>query len=185
MSKEFKPIIIGHKHEEEKTFKASVEAKKMRYKELFSHLSKFISVDEISAFDGRIYDEVIKRFTDKHHASYPTLSIEKVAELHDMSLHKIEAMISAFNMINIPWDIEKNAPLQTPDFRIKTQNEEQNKRYTLLSNIVNAIEQAQAQEMTFYPSPMLQGFNGWMQFDFDTNKIVPNIARVQGTERNI
>jgi hypothetical protein len=184
MSKEFKPMVIGHKHEEEKTYTSNVDTKKTRCKELFNHLNKFIPLDEISSFEGRIYDEVIKRFTEKHHASYPTLRIEKVAELHDMSLHKIEAMISAFNSIDIPWNIEKNAPTETPDFRILTQSEAENKRYKLLTNIVSSIEQAQMDGMTFYPSPMLSGFNGWMQYDFNTSKIVPNISRIQGMERN-
>jgi hypothetical protein len=182
--KEFKAIVIGHKHEEEKAYTSNVDTKKMRCKELFNHLNKFISLDEINSFEGRIYDEVIKRFTEKHHASYPTLRIEKVAELHDMSLHKIEAMITAFNSIDINWNIEKNAPTETPDFRILTQSEAENKRYKLLTNIVSSIEQAQMDGMTFYPSPILSGFNGWIQYDFNTSKIVPNISRIQGTERN-
>jgi translation initiation factor 2 alpha subunit (eIF-2alpha) len=184
MSKEFKAIVIGHKHEEEKAYTSNVDTKKKRYKELFNHLNQFISLDEMSSFDGSIYDEVIKRFTEKHHANYPTLRIEKVAELHEMSLHKIESMISAFNSIDIAWNIEKNAPTETPDFRILTKSEDENKRYKLLSNIVSSIEQAQIDGMMFYPSPMLSGFNGWMQYDFNTSKIVPNISRIQGTERN-
>jgi translation initiation factor 2 alpha subunit (eIF-2alpha) len=182
--KNFKSVVIGHRTEEEKAYTSNVDTKKKRYTELFNHLDKFISLDEKSSFDGRIYDEVIKRFSDKHHDNFPTLRIEKVAELHEMSLHKIESMISAFNLIDIEWDLEKNEPTETPDFRILTQSEDENKRYKLLSNIVSSIEQAQIDGMMFYPSPMLSGFNGWMQYDFNTSKIVPNISRIQGTERN-
>jgi hypothetical protein len=182
--KNFKSVVIGHRTEEEKAYTSNVDTKKKRYTELFNHLDKFISLDEKSSFDGRIYDEVIKRFSDKHHDNFPTLRIEKVAELHEMSLHKIESMISAFNLIDIEWDLEKNEPTETPDFTIRTQSEAENKTYKLLTNIINSIEQAQAEGMNFYPSPMLSGFNGWLHYDLYRNKIVPNIARIQGTERN-
>jgi hypothetical protein len=182
--KNFKAVVIGHKTEEEKAYTSNVDTKKKRYTELFNHLDKFISLDEMSSFEGRIYDEAIRRFTEKHQENFPTLRIEKVAELHDMSLHKIDAMISAFNSIDIEWDLEKNEPTETPDFVIRTQSEAENKTYKLLTNIVNSIEEAQAEGMNFYPSPMLSGFNGWLQYDFLTSRIVPNISRIQGTERN-
>lgn len=182
--KNFKAIVIGHRTEEEKAYTISIDTKKKRYTELFNHLAKFISLDEMSSFEGRIYDETIKRFSDKHHDNFPTLRIERVAELHEMSLHQIDAMISAFNSIDVAWDLEKNEPTETPDFTIRTQSEAENKTYKLLQNIISSIENAQAEGMNFYPSPMLSGFNGWLQYDFNTSKIVPNISRIQGTERN-
>ena len=182
--KNFKAQVIGHKTGEEKIYTTSVDTKKKRYNELVSYLQEFISVENIKAFEGRIYDEAIQRFTEKHHANYPTLKIEKVAELHDMSLHKLDSLISAFNSIDMDWDLEKNEPTETPDFTIRTQSEAENKTYKLLTNIISSIENAQAAGMNFYPSPMLSGFNGWIQYDFIANKIVPNISRIQGTERN-
>jgi hypothetical protein len=182
--KNFKAQVIGHRTEEEKIYTTSVDTKKKRYNELVSYLQEFISVENIKAFEGRIYDEAIQRFTEKHHANYPTLKIEKVAELHDMSLHKLDSLISAFNSIDMDWNLEKNEPTETPDFTIRTQSEAENKTYKLLTNIISSIENAQAEGMNFYPSPMLSGFNGWIQYDFNTSRIVPNIARIQGTERN-
>jgi hypothetical protein len=105
-------------------------------------------------------------------------------DLHGFHLHKVESLISAFNSIDLNWSIKENAPIDEVDFRILTKNEAENKLYKLLTNIVDTIEQAQAEGMSFYPSPMLSGFNGWLQYDFNTSKIVPNIARIQGTERN-
>ena len=182
--KNFKAIVIGHRTDEELSHRNVVASKQMRFNELVSYLQEFISVENIKAFEGRIYDEAIQRFTEKHHANYPTLRIEKVAELHDMSLHKLDSLISAFNSIDMDWNLEKNEPTETPDFTIRTQSEAENKTYKLLTNIISSIENAQAEGMNFYPSPMLSGFNGWMQYDFNTSRIVPNISRIQGIERN-
>jgi hypothetical protein len=184
MSKEFKPQVIGHNKDAELSHMNIVGSKKLRFNELISYLKEFISVEDINAFNGRIYDEAISRFTEKHHANYPTLRIEKVAELHDMSLHKLDSLIKSFNALEMEWDLEKNEPIETPDFRILTKSEAENKTYKLLTNIIHSIEEAQAEGMNFYPSPILSGFNGWMQYDFNTGKIVPNISRIQGTERN-
>ena len=88
--KNFKPQVIGHKTDEELSHRNVVATKQMRFNELIAYLKEFISIENVNAFKGRIYDETIQRFKDKHHANYPTLRIEKVAELHDMSLHKLE-----------------------------------------------------------------------------------------------
>lgn len=183
--KNFKPQVIGHNQDAELSHMNIVGSKQMRFNELISYLQEFISVENINAFEGRIYDEAIQRFKEKHHANYPTLRIEKVAELHDMSLHKLEVLIESFNALDMEWDLEKNEPKGAyPDFRILTKSEAENKTYNLLTNIISSIEEAQAEGMNFYPSPMLSGFNGWIQYDFITSKIVPNISRIQGTERN-
>ena len=183
--KDFKAQVIGHNKDAELSHMNVVASKQMRFDELISYLKEFISVDNVNAFEGRIYDEAIQRFKEKHHANYPTLRIEKVAELHDMSLHKLDSLISSFDALEMDWDLEKNEPKGTyPDFRILTQSEEQNKTYNTIMNIINSIEQAQAEGMNFYPSPMLNGFNGWMQYSFTENKIVPNISRILGIERN-
>ena len=37
--KDFKPQVIGHNHEEEKQYTESVNAKKIRFNELFAYLN--------------------------------------------------------------------------------------------------------------------------------------------------
>lgn len=182
--KNFKPQVIGHNHEEEKQYTESVNAKKMRCKELFTYLNSIVSIEEIEAFEGRILDEFYSRFYDKYNSAFPTLSIEKIMDLHGFHLHKVESLVSSYNSIDLNWSIKENAPIDEVDFRILTKNEAENKTYKLLTNIINSIEEAQAEGMNFYPSPMLSGFNGWLQYDFNTSRIVPNISRIQGTERN-
>jgi hypothetical protein len=54
--KDFKAQVIGHRTEEEKVYTSNVDTKKKRYTELFNHLDKFISLDAMSSFNGRIYD---------------------------------------------------------------------------------------------------------------------------------
>ena len=182
--KDFKAIVIGHNHGEEKEYTESVNAKKMRCKELFAYLNKFISLDEIERFEGRILDEFFSRCYDKYNSAFPTLSIEKVLDLHGCQIHRVESLISAYESITLNWNIKENEPIDKMDFRILTKSESENKTYETLTSIIDSIEKAQAEGMNFYPSPMLSGFNGWIQYDFNTSKIVPNISRIQGTERN-
>lgn len=182
--KDFKAIVIGHNHEQEKAYNSNLEDKQMRCKELFIYLNKYVSLDEIERFEGRILDEFYSRCYDKYNSAFPTLSIEKVLDLNGCQIHRVESLINAYESIDLNWNIKENSPVDKMDFRILTKSEEENKTYKTLTSIIDSIEKAQAEGMTFYPSPMLSGFNGWMQYDFNTSKIVPNISRIQGTERN-
>ena len=184
-AKTFQPIVIGHDVDLENKYVTSTDTKKKRFNELTDYLQLFVSTENINSFEGRIYDEFITRFYDKHHENFPSLTIHKIAELHSCQLHKVDALIDSFESIKMDWDLEKNHPKhEAPDFRILTTNENENKLFNALTKIVDSIENAQAIGLQFYPAPILNGLNGWMSFDFNTNKMLPNISRIQGNERN-
>jgi len=96
MTKKFTPIVIAKHEQKEKDFTMSVDTKKKRFNELFDYMTTFIDTQDKAVFKGQIYNVFIQRFTDKHHATYPSLSISKILDLHDCHQHKLEALINAF-----------------------------------------------------------------------------------------
>ena len=179
MTKNFTPITIGKRDQEEKEYTTSVDTKKNAYHALFRYLQQFVSIENKDAFEGKIYDEFIQRFSDKHFANYPTLKIEKILDLHDCRSHQVESLIKAFEDIKIEWNLEKNEPKKQPCFDIKTEYPEQNDRYKKTDNLIKAIDAIKG-ERHIYLADVVRGLNGIVAYDFSTQKIVPNITYVLG-----
>ena len=179
MKKKFTPIVIAKHEQKEKDFTMAVETKKNACNALFRYLQQFISIENKDAFDGKIYDEFIQRFSDKHFANYPTLKIEKILDLHDCLLHQVEALIKAFEDIQIDWNFTTNAPESIPCFDIKTECQEQNDRYQKTNKLIEALDSLK-ESRHFYLADIVRGLNGAVAYDFHTQKIVPNQAYVLG-----
>lgn len=179
MTNKFTPITIAIDTQAEKTYTTAVEAKKNACDALFNYLQQFVSTENKDAFDGRIYNEFIQRFSDKHFANYPTLKIEKILDLHDCRSHQVEALIKAFESIQIEWNLDENEPTKSPCFDIKTEYPEQNDRYKKTENLIKAIDAIKDQRH-IYLADVVRGLNGAVAYDFSTQKIVPNISYVLG-----
>ena len=179
MSKKFTPITIGKHEHLEKEYNVNVETKKKRFKTLFDYLSTFIDTQDKNAFDGKIYDEFIQRFSDKHFANYPTLKIEKILDLHDCRSHQVEALINDFEAIKIDWDFESNTTKEQRDFTIKTEYPEQNERYLNTNKLIDALATLKS-ERHIYFADIVKGLNGIVAYDFSTQNIVPNLNYVLG-----
>lgn len=177
--KTFKSITIATNEAEKKTHIKAIDTKKSHFNALFSYLQQFVNIDNKEVFEGNIYNEFISRFSNKHFANYPTLRIEKIAELHDCHLHKIDALIKAFESIKIEWDFKTNESKQSVDFDIKTQYQEQNDRYKNTMQLIKALDTIK-ENRHVYLADIVRGLNGVVAYDFSNQKVVPNIAFVLG-----
>ena len=179
MSKKFTPIVIAKHEQKEKDFIIATDTKKERFNELFDYMTTFIDTQDKDVFKGQIYNVFIQRFTDKHHATYPSLSISKILDLHDCHQHKLEALINAFQSIDIEWNFITNKPESIPCFDIKTECQEQNDRYQKTNKLIEALDSLK-ESRHFYLADIVRGLNGAVAYDFHTQKIVPNLAYVLG-----
>lgn len=184
MTKKFTPLTIGKHEQNEKDYITSVEAKISHFKALFTYLAKYVETEDKDAFEGQIYNVFIQRFSDRHFANFPTLKIEKILELHDCQSHQVDALVKAFESIDVQWNFQTNLPKETPCFLIKTEFPEQNIRYQKANKLIAALDQIKDQRH-LYLADIVRGLNGIVQYDFSTQKIVPSISFVLGLkERN-
>lgn len=172
--REFTPIVIGHKHEEEKRYTINVEAKIKALEEFYSYVGRFISTEDRNVFRANLYDTFVQRFYDKYSKDYPHITINKIFALLDVNIEKINSLISTINSIEI--DETEDAP----DFKIYTESEEQNKLFGYLQTIIHNIEILQKDGATIYPAPLISAFNGALQFDFKDNRLKPSVNFVKG-----
>ena len=179
MTKKFTPIVIAKHEQKEKDFTMAVETKKKHFNALFDYLQQFVSIENKETFKGKIYSEFIQAFSNKHFANYPTLKIEKIADLHDCRLHQLEALIKAFDSIDIDWNFANNEPESIPCFDIKTESTEQNVRYEKVNELISALDHIRADRHIYF-ADVVRGLNGMVAYDFSKQSIVPSISFVLG-----
>ena len=172
--KQFTAVVIGHRTEDEKRYTINLEAKKSALDDFYSYVGKFISTEDRNVFRANLYDTFVQRFYDKYSKDYPHITINKMFALLDVNVEKINSLISTINSIDI--DIDAAAP----DFRILTENDEQNKLFHYLQTIINNIEILQKDGATIYPAPLINAFNGALHFDFKENRLKPSVNFVKG-----
>lgn len=175
--KEFKPIVIGYRNEDEKNYKTRLEAKTSALEEFYSYVGKFISTEDRTTFTTNLYETFIQRFSDRYSKDFPHLSLNKIFGLMDINTDKINSLIQRINSIDI------DITAASPDFNIYTENEEQNKLFGYLQTIINSIEILQKSGKHIYAAPLVQAFNGALNFDFKENKLKPSIHFVKGIIR--
>jgi hypothetical protein len=179
MTKKFTPIVIAKHEQKEKDFTIATDTKKKRFNELFDYMDTFIDTQDKDVFKGQIYNVFIQRFTDKHHATYPSLSISKILDLHECHQHKLEALINAFQSIDIEWNFATNEPESIPCFDIKTEYTEQNVRYEKVNELISALDHIRADRHIYF-ADVVRGLNGMVAYDFSKQSIVPSISFVLG-----
>ena len=186
MSKAFTPIVISRDVTAEKEFRTDVERKYRLSNEFFSYVDRFVKTEDRNVLKHELpYNYFIEQFTAKFEGNFPPqLSVRKQMELLEVDTAKIDFLSNEIASIKVEIDFNTGLPKDEPDFNLYTQSEDQNKMYKYLTSVADAVAKAEQFGITTYPANICGGFNGWLGFDFNTNKIVPNISRVLGNERN-
>jgi hypothetical protein len=186
MRKEFKPIAVGKDETAERDFRASVERKYRLANEFFEYVQRFIQVEDRNELKSEIpYNYFTDRFTAKFEGQFPPqLSVRKMFDLLEVDSAKIDFLSSEIASIKIEMDYNTGFPEQVPDFNIYTSSEEQNKLYTHLQKIADAVHSSEQFGIRIFPSNICQAYSGWLGYDFSENKIVPNVSRILGMERS-
>lgn len=177
-TKQFTPIVIGHRTEEEKQYRINLDTKKKALEDFYSYVGKFISTEDRNTFTSNLYETFIQRFSDRYAKDFPHISLNKIFDLMDVNTNKINSLIQTINSIDL--DIEAPAP----DFNIYTENEEENKLHTYLQNIIENIDHLK-EKRNVYPAPLISAFNGMLAFDFLTNTIIPSVSFIKNERERI
>jgi hypothetical protein len=185
MSKQFKPIAVGKNETAKKEFTTNLERKFRLSNEFFEYIQRFIQVEDRNVLKNENpYSYFTDRFTAKFEGQFPPqLSVRKMFELMEVDSAKIDFLSSQMSSIKIEIDYNTGLPEHEPDFNYYTSSEEQNKIYTHLQKVADSLHSSEQFGIKVYPSNICQAYSGWMQFDFNSNKLIPNVSRILGMER--
>lgn len=182
--KEFTAMIVGKLESEERKWKADVERKWRLCNEYFDYIAKFIPFFDRNEFKGNLYANFTDQFVQKFEGQFPpSLSVRKMFELLEVDTAKIDFLVREIEAIKLEIDFNTGAPAETPDFNIYTKSEAENKLYAYLQKTADVIQEGEAFGIKVYPADVCRAFSGFLGFDFEQNKLVPNVSRVLGNER--
>lgn len=182
--KEFTAMIVGKLEAEEKQWRADAERKWRLCNEYFDYIAKFIPFFDRNEFKGNLYANFTDQFVQKFEGQFPpSLSVRKMFDLLEVDTAKIDFLVREIEAIKLEIDYNTGAPAETPDFNIYTKSEAENKLYAYLQKAADVIQEGEGFGIKVYPADVCRAFSGFLGFDFEQNKLVPNVSRVLNSER--
>jgi hypothetical protein len=182
-NKEFKPIVIGYDESSKKRFEANLTALSVHLKDFFTECEKYVQIEDKNVYKGNLLNSFISDFSKKYKTQFSELlTIDKILELSNVDTHKLRFLESKIKEINIEIDYNTHEA-STPDFSIKTESIEENLLYEYSKRIAAAIHDNKPEYMTFFYADLVRGFANILQYDFNSQKLVPNVSYIKGQYR--
>lgn len=183
--KTFTPIVIGYNESAKRRFESDLTAIRAHLKDFFDEVSKYVEIKDRNGYKGNLLQSFISDFSDKYQSEFSQLlSIEKILELSNVPGEKLRFLESKIKEINI--EIDYNTfEASTPDFNIKTNSLEENLLYEYASGIAAAVHKTKPEYLTFFYADLVRGFANILQYDFSTQRLVPNVSWIKGNYKRI
>ena len=182
-NKEFKPIVIGYDESSKKRFEANLTALSVHLKDFFTECEKYVQIEDKNVYKGNLLNSFISDFSKKYKTQFSELlTIDKILELSNVDTHKLRFLESKIKEINIEIDYNTHKA-ETPDFSIKTNSLEENLLYEYASGIAAAVHKTKPEYLTFFYADLVRGFANILQYDFNSQRLVPNVSWIKGNYR--
>ena len=153
---EEKKTIIGFDKEGQEKHQDKLIKKFDMFNNLLEHITQFIEVEDVKEFEKDIVNNFKIKFLAKWRSSFPKMvSDEKLFELSDISLHKIESLAEAYYRIEVDGFNPIDGTAKEVDFNYYARNKEQEDEFKKLVFLESVMNENQFR--------MMQGSNGKMQ----------------------
>lgn len=176
MSKtKFKPIVIGVNTSIESEYKRLLEAKRSDLRDLKAYASRFVDIESYDILFKDFSQTFRERFADKFASQFPSLvNQSKQLEMVDCDIAKIDSFAAAIqsNYIALNEDLEA---IEKTDFNIYTKDEKQTLLYETLKRISDDYELLKENGLTIFPMAIANGTQQALKYDFQKQKLTPNI----------
>lgn len=170
-----KKIAIGVDTHKQNEYITNVEAKKERFTALLDYCQQFISIEDIKAFSEAPNEYFKKAFNEKFQHEFPPLvNYSKQLELCNISENKIQELESNYKAIQIENFNPVTLSAPDKDFNIYAIDPEAEKRYKKTKALCDLLNDLRS-EQTVYPANVVQGVQGAIGFNFQTNKFDINV----------
>ena len=171
-------IIIGRNQAEEIAYKTSIDAKISAFNELYDYLSIYVTIEDKQAFSEAPTQYFKNKFLERYQGNFPSIiNYEKLLELCNISLHRIESLEGRFTEIDIPNFNAETLTAPEVDFNLYAKDEASEVRYKKTKKIVDTLNEWR-NENNVFPANIIQGLQGAIAFDFGNNQFAVNVNYV-------
>ena len=154
-----------------------------RYK-AFTELKDFVQKHSKKEIDAQtLYNSpkgyFMQLMKDQHGSEFPSsLKLEKVLDLLEIPVHKLDALIEAFNSNDVELNVDSSEPIEK-DWNIYAENKRQETAFKLLSHLCNTIDKLSKEQLTIQYGAIISGVVGGVDYDFSSGKLHPRISFIQ------
>jgi hypothetical protein len=174
MKSKFQPIVVGYDYATEQIDTTLFKDKTRAFNELSNEIDKFIKIEDKNLFKGNLYELFINLFYDKNKLNFPPdVPLNIMLKMLEVNLNKIQNLIAEFNAIDLDIDLN-NLEQPKKDYSIYTENESQNKLAIYLNRILSGITELKKIDKQVYPQNIVQGLNGLVVFNHESNALILN-----------
>jgi len=173
--------VIGINEREEKKYYEDQRIKKESYLNLLEYIAKFIDIETIDFESETLFNDVKTQFLKVNRQSFPQLVKDnKIFELVDFDLNKLERLINDYQSIKINWNCH-TGKFEEIDFNIYAQTKEEIQRLNEtkeLSEVLN--KHLNILPFGILPKQQLSSyFKNIVLFDYQTNRFEINVKYIK------
>ena len=154
-----------------------------RYK-AFTELKDFVqshSKEEINA--QTLYNSpkgyFMQLMKEQHGSEFPSsLKLEKVLDLLEIPVHKLDALIEAFNGNDVELNVDSSEPIEK-DWNIYAENKKQADMFKLLSHFCDVVNKLSKTEMNLQYGNFIHGTSNAVSYNFNSQSLHPRYSYIQ------
>ena len=179
-TKEFNTIAIGIDEEAQTKYRSNVRLKQRYLTELYSYVSKYVIINDKSSLQGNFYNDFIELFLAKYQSKFPPISVNKMLEAMDVDKKYQDEITKKIASIDI--QLDKDFKAKEPDFKIYTENEEQNKLFRTIDRLCKELDSLKTQGIRLTPNNLIHGTQQMISYDWSKQRLKPNTRKILGKD---
>ena len=162
------PLYVDELSREE--YQRNKGIKEATFKDALQYCERFIPIEDKKTFRADIYGYFEAAYLGKYKVEFPPIvTNEKIFELSSIDTNKIKALQDKYEAISVP--------SKEPDFTVYATTPEQIKRYEVLTDICEAINNARG-IIPINNFGLMPSLGRTITHDFGTESLIPNFAFV-------
>jgi len=170
-----KQIKVGVNQLKQQSYNAQLELKKNIFEDVLKYCTQYVIIIDFQRFANDMSNEFKRLFLIAYEDEFASLlSYEKMCEMSDISLSKIEAYQKQYEGIDIDLNPVTMKALKEPDFSIYISDEEQIKKYNRSKFLLQKLKEIEAHGIEVKPVAIQKAFSGMLQYNWMTNELTPN-----------
>ncbi len=168
-------LNIGINKEKESRYNLLLKVKQDAFNDALTYVSTFIKVKDFKAFQSNMSEYFKTEFLTAYGKDFsPLMTYEKICELSNVELHKLEALENQFNGVDIELNPLTLKPVKKADHSIYLTDPIQIEKYKKSKFLIDKLDEIKKQGIDFNPAFLMRCFPNYANYDWSSHELTPN-----------
>ena len=171
-----KKIKIGFNEKAETQYLNDLQAKQIALQTLADYLLEYVEEIDVNALYKAPNEYSIEIVANKFKEAYKGAKIEKIFDIIGFNTTKVERLCNEFKAVDIQINANTLEPLETVDFNIYAETDEQIEKYNAVQNVCDSIKVLMKYAPNIHKGELINALRGAVVPDYTNNHIQKNIG---------